>query len=260
MSELKSVDSAGSKAPLRGLIIPAIAAVLAIAVLVTLGNWQIERLSWKEALIARVDARFDAPAVTAPGPASWPGLTVEDVDYLHVALEGHFLPGELHVYAVLSKPRGTYSGPGYWIVSPFETTDGWVVFVNRGFVPDRQKEVASRPGSDAPQGDILIDGTIRRAEPAGSMTPQADIAKNVWFVRDPQEMAAAFKIDPTRAAPYSVDLRASHGRENALPQPGETKVSFNNPHMGYALTWYGLALAALGVFVAFAVGRFKTRS
>lgn len=256
----EKAESMTSTAPAwKGLIVPAVLVIAAMAVLVTLGNWQMRRLVWKEALIARVDERFNAPAVSAPGPAEWPALTTEAIDYLHVELSGHFLPGELHVYAVLGQPRGAYSGPGYWIVSPFESDAGWTVFVNRGFVPDGKKESASRPGSDAPSGPFDIDGTIRRAEPAGSMTPDADAAKNVWFVRDPEQMAAALGLDAARVAPFTVDLRASHATPGALPQPGETKISFNNPHLGYALTWYGVALAALGVFVAFAFGRLRTQ-
>ena len=259
-NEAVPVGEPAPKSAWRDLIVPAIAVTLVIAVLVSLGSWQMRRLVWKEALIARVDARFDAPAVAPPGPADWGDLTVENSDYLRVDLNGRYLPGELHVYTVLAKPRGTFRGPGYWIVSPFRTENGWIVFVNRGFVPDGKKEPASRPGSDAPIGLQRIDGTIRRAEPAQTFTPDAEPLKNVWFVRDPAEMGKAFGLDGARVAPYTVDLRASHATPNALPQPGETKVSFNNPHLGYALTWYGLGLAAFGVFIAFAVGRLKRRN
>ena len=244
----------------RALIVPGILVLVAFVVLVALGNWQMRRLAWKEALIARVDTRIDAAAVPLPGPESWAGQTIEDIDYLHVAFSGHYLPGELHVYTALANPRGTYGGPGYWVVSPFETDAGWTVFVNRGFVPDARKEPATRPGSAAPAGTVEIDGTIRRPEPAQMFTPDADPDKNIWFVRDPSEMAKAFGLDAAKVAPFTVDLRASHGREGALPQPGETMVSFNNPHLGYALTWYGVAAALLGVFGFVVYGRSKRLS
>lgn len=243
----------------RGLVLPGVLVVIALAILVSLGNWQMRRLAWKEALIARVDQRIDAPAIPAPGPEAWPGLTEEAVDYLHVTLSGRFLDGEFHVYTALADPRGSFGGPGYWIVSPFETEAGWIVFVNRGFVPDGRKEQAERPGSGAPQGTVSLDATIRRAEPPQFTTPDPDRAKNVWFVRDPAMMADALGIDAARVAPYTLDLRASHGAPGQLPQPGESMVSFNNPHLGYAFTWYGLALAALGVFAVFAAGRLRRR-
>ncbi|PTW62258.1 surfeit locus 1 family protein [Breoghania corrubedonensis] len=240
----------------RGLVVPGVLLVAVLAVLVSLGNWQMRRLSWKLDLIDRVESRLKVAPVPPPGPAEWPKLDQDRIDYRQVHLGGHYLPGETHVFTALGEPKGRYGGPGFWVMVPFATSDGWIVFVNRGFVPQDLKDPGKRPGSSAPKGDVTLQGTIRHAEKDGSSLA-ADPEKNIWYRRDPAELARAAGLDAGSVAPYTIDLNASMAPEGGLPQPGETKVTFNNPHLGYAMTWYGLAAAALGVFVAFAAGRLK---
>ena len=54
-------------ARLRGLILPAVLTLAALAVLVSLGNWQVERLAWKEDLIARATERPAGPVAGFAG-------------------------------------------------------------------------------------------------------------------------------------------------------------------------------------------------
>lgn len=245
------------RAAVRGLILPAILLIAALVVLISLGTWQMRRLAWKLDLIDTVATRLDAPAVAPPGPNDWPSLDQKEIDYRHVRLTGRYLPGETHVFTALGEPKGRYGGPGYWVMVPFVAEDGWTVFINRGFVPDALKDPEKRPESAAPDGTLTIDGTIRHAEEGSYVTPSAEPAKNIWFLRDPVRLAGAADIPADTVAPYTIDLRASMMPEGGLPQPGETKVTFDNPHLGYAITWYGLAASAAGVFLVFAAGRLR---
>ena len=240
----------------RSLIVPGVLLLVVLAVLISLGNWQMRRLSWKLALIDRVESRLAADPAPPPGPQDWPGLKADDIDYRQVRLTGTYLPGDLYVFTALGSPRGRYGGPGYWVMTPFQTTGGWIVFVNRGFVPQGLKAPDTRPGSGARAGVVTLEGTIRHAETEGT-TLDADPQKNIWYRRDPTELAEGADIPSDEVAPYTIDLNASMMPESGLPQPGETTVTFNNPHLGYALTWYGLAAAGLGVFIVFAFGRFR---
>jgi surfeit locus 1 family protein len=80
-------------------------------------------------------------------------------------------------------------------------------------------------------------------------TPSNDPARGEWFVRDPRAIAAAFAL--TRVAPFTIDADATPN-PGGLPAGGETRLNFPNNHLGYALTWFGLAAALAGVFGAFA--------
>jgi surfeit locus 1 family protein len=238
----------------RRLLWPALATAVAFAVLLALGSWQMARLTWKLDLIERVESRVDAAPVPAPGPAVWPDLETDDWDYRPVEVSGRFLDGELYYYIALSDARGPVGGPGYFVYTPFQTDEGYVVMVNRGFVPDGQRSPDTRPGSAAPEGEVALVGLWRRDERGNMFTLEAD--KGIWFVREARKMAVSLGIDPqtTRVAPFTIDARAEFTSASGLPQAGETIVSFTNNHLQYVVTWYGLALVLLGVFFAYARG------
>ncbi|SDT91965.1 SURF1 family protein [Stappia sp. ES.058] len=238
----------------RRLFWPALATAVAFAVLLTLGSWQVARLNWKLALIERVETRVDAAPVPAPGPAAWPDLETDDWDYRPVEVRGRYLDGEVYYYISLADARGETGGPGYFVYAPFRADRGFVVMVNRGFVPDGRRRPGTRPGSAAPGGEVTLSGLWRRDERGNMFTLEAD--KGIWFVREARKMAAALGVsDPdTRIAPYSIDAGAEQTPASGLPQAGETIVSFTNNHLQYAVTWYGLALVLLAVFFAYARG------
>ncbi len=132
------------------LIIFALLTLAAFVVLIGLGAWQLQRLAWKEALIAAATERPELAPVPAPGPDAWPNFSFDDWNYRRVSLTGTFGPGEAYAWTNLSEPQGGLQrGTGYFVVAPFTTSDGWTVFVNRGFVPDAMRDPDTRPGSAA---------------------------------------------------------------------------------------------------------------
>lgn len=215
------------------------------AVCIFLGHWQMDRLAEKEALIAAVDQRIDAAPVPVPGAESWAGLDTATMLYQPVELTGAYRYTQtITVFTSLSNAKGQYSGPGYWVVTPFELQAGGTVFVNRGFVPEQYQEAAALGdlhGEDP--GVVTVTGLLRMPEPAGFMTPDANMSDRIEWVRDPERMARM--VDPALApfAPFYVDLPAS--ADGSLPQGGETVITFPNNHFGYALTWYGFAIIAV---------------
>ncbi|MGJ8529764.1 SURF1 family protein [Maritalea sp.] len=206
----------------------------------TLGFWQMERLGWKEQLIATAKARSSTPAVEVPPQATWSTLDPQSVDFQPVTLSGQFLDhSEARVFISLPKKNGRYGGPGYWIVTPFELTAGGIVYVNRGFVP---QELAFNAGYEtAPTGPMQISGVLRRAERVGSATLEPDLAKNVDWVINPERLASVLFSDLGTVAPFYVHWQPTDA--SALPQPAQTgEVEFPNKHLEYALTWFALAL------------------
>lgn len=224
------------------------AALVLVVVLLGLGTWQVHRRAWKLDLIARVDARVHAPPVAAPGPQAWSSVTAASDEYRHVRVAGTFLNDkETLVQAV------TNYGPGFWLLTPLETTAGFTVLVNRGFVPSEMRDPATRQAARV-EGVTTVDGLLRLSEPGGAFLRHNDPAGDRWYSRDVSAIAA--KRDLEDVAPYFIDA-------DGPPQPGHTPiggltvVSFPNNHLVYALTWYGLAVILAGAIIG--IGRDEWR-
>ncbi len=232
------------------LLWQALAAVLGFVILCALGAWQVERLFWKEALIARVTADFNGPPTAAPG--SWAGLDLSDLEYRPVSVTGHFLNDkEAYANAALTEPKGPRGGFGFFVMTPFQTDAGWIVYVNRGFVPREFKAPGTRPGGQV-TGQTIVVGAVRRPSDRDWFMPGDDAVKNEWFSRDPQLYAKAAGLPAERVAPFIIDARFDPSLPGGLPQGGETIVDFPNSHLGYAITWLGLAATLAGVFGVYA--------
>jgi surfeit locus 1 family protein len=230
------------------LVWPTVCTLAALAVLIGLGTWQMQRKAWKEGLIAQIETRSHAE----PGPivpeAGWAGWRADADEFRRVRVTGTFLhEHEAPVYGLAPGERGAPL-QGYYLFTPLRLADGALVFVNRGFVPTELRDPASRPESQ-PQGEVTVTGLVRAPEKTGWFRPEDAPAQNRWFTRDPQAMAAAMGL--LRVAPFYVEADATPN-PGGWPRGGQTRLELPNNHLQYALTWYGIALTLLGVFAAFA--------
>jgi surfeit locus 1 family protein len=240
---------------LRRLVWPALAAAIGIAILLALGTWQLQRLAWKTALLDRIQTSLTGPPIPAPPPEAWSTLDFGELDYRPVAVTGRFLNGEeIYANATLTQPKGPLGGYGFFVMTPFRTDAGWIVYVNRGFVPRAEKSPDARRDGRI-EGETTVVGPLRLPIRRAWFMPADDSAGNEWFSRDPALYAEAQGRDPALVAPYLIDARADPTLPAGLPQGGETIVDLPNNHLGYAITWFGLAAALAGVFVAFARSR-----
>lgn len=240
----------------RSLLPVTLAALAAFCVLVGLGVWQLERLAWKQGLVATVEARIHKEPVALPPEADWAHIDFANDEYRRVRVQGRFRHDlEVQVYALVdSEPDGS-GGPGYWVVTPLDLSDGSFVLINRGFVPLDRRAPATRAQGQV-DGLVTITGLLRLPEEAGLFTPANDAARDSWYVRDPDAIASAKEL--VRVAPFLIDADAT-ANPGGLPRGGLTRVSFPNRHLEYALTWFGLAATLLGVFAAYAWGRVRRR-
>jgi surfeit locus 1 family protein len=223
-------------------------AVIGFAILCGLGTWQLQRLGWKQDLIARVESRTELPPVPAPGPATWPDIDFGELDYRPVTVAGTFRHDlEVHAYAALADPNGPVGGQGFFVLTPLETEDGWTVIVNRGFVPEAGKEAATRAEGQI-GGLVEVAGLLRPPQGRNAFTPADDRVANIWFTRDPAAIGEALGLGPN-LAPYYIDAFFDPDLPGGLPQGGETELVFSNNHLQYAITWYGLALALAVIVV-----------
>jgi surfeit locus 1 family protein len=230
----------------RGVLIPSIAAIMAFAVLVSLGLWQLDRKAWKDGLVDTLEQRLSAPPVALPAASAWPQLSAAQDEFTRVTLTGEFLHDrEAAVYTTGSSMRGGLAEPGYWIFTPLRLDGGPVVIVNRGFVPYDKHDPATRLAGEV-AGPVSLTGVLRWPELPGLFTPATDPARNIWFSRDSSAMAAAKGVN---AAPFYVELESPEP-PGGLPRVGRLQAVLPNNHFGYALTWLGLAAVLAGVYVA----------
>jgi surfeit locus 1 family protein len=211
---------------------------LAIAMLCALGVWQLHRLTFKTALLDRIDARIHAPVPLAD-ESEWRRLKADDYEYRHVALSGSY---EHEKETLVFRPSaGTV---GYLVLTPLQMASGALVIVNRGFVPSDKKEPASRLAGQI-TGMVTVTGLMRPPEARNFFTPADSPAQGIWFTRDPLAIAQAKGL--SRSAPFSIDLDAAP-IPGGLPRGGTTVLAIPNNHLEYALTWFGLAAALAAIF------------
>jgi surfeit locus 1 family protein len=234
---------------LKALLWPAIFTLAAGTILIGLGIWQLERLQWKEDLIAQIDTRSTMPPQPLPPLADWGSLAPEDYDYRHVEAEGTFEHDkEALVFHGPGFSRKGISTPGYLVLTPLRLASGGIVIVNRGFVPENLKDRATRLEGEI-AGPVKITGLMRPPEPRNAFTPADDPAAGRYFTRDPALIAAGFGL--AGAAPFSIDAD-DVPMPGGWPKGGTTEIAIPNNHLSYALTWFGLAFGLFAVFIAFA--------
>jgi surfeit locus 1 family protein len=229
-----------------GLLLPTL---VAFAILIGLGVWQIERKAWKEGLIADLTERLAAPPQALPPPRDWPALDAARDEYRRVSFTAQFENDkEALVFASASgfRPDVADAGPGYWVFTPARLAAGGIVMVNRGFVPDARKNPQTRAPGEV-SGPVTLAGVMRWPDDRRWFTPNDDAARNLWFVRDPAAIAAAKGL--ASVAPFYVE-QESPAPPGGLPQPGRLVVSLPDNHLQYALTWFGLAVVLAGSFIA----------
>jgi surfeit locus 1 family protein len=227
----------------RRLLAPAIATLAGLAILISLGCWQLRRLAWKEELLAKIESRAHAPAEAVPSEAEWQELKPEDYEYRRVGVSGTFLnDDETYLF------RAAANGPVYRVLTPLRLTNGATVLVDRGIVPLDLRDPTRRAAGQI-EGEVQVTGLMRAPEPRNFFTPADRPDRREWYSRDPEAVAKA--IDLARAAPFSIDLEAP-AAPGGWPRAGATIRDIPNDHLSYALTWFGLAATLAGVFVAYA--------
>ena len=239
-----------------GLVWPTLLSILGLVVLVGLGVWQLQRMTWKNSLIAAIETRVvREPVALSEVMKRWQTLK-GDVDYTRAWVSGEFQHDKERFYYA-PHPR---LGPGYHVYTPLRLADpsGKVLWINRGYLP-RGKRARNARANGLPAGEVKVTGLVRLAGLQGMFSPDNDVAGNTWYWRDLAAMhASAYEEAETSPLPFFLDAEAQPGQKAGIwPKGGVTDINLPNKHFGYALTWLGLAMTLLGVYVAFALSRLR---
>ena len=214
--------------------------LLGFGLCVAAGTWQVNRLEWKQGLIAQI-AAANAQAPLAALPTDDAALAT--LQFRKVKLSGSWAKNtEFHL-----TPRYFRDQFGYWIITPFTLADGRIVLVNRGWIPGKKKLPETRPET-AVRGRATITGMVRVGPERSAFTPISQPEKNIWFGRDIAQMAEFAKL--ANIVPVMVDIVGEQDVKH-LPIPSDGTIRLRNDHLSYILTWYGIALGILVIFLVY---------
>lgn len=212
-----------------------------LAALLTLGSWQVQRLNWKTELIATLEARLAEAPLALSGAES-----VEADNFRQARALGAFreAAGDPRVPARFLTSKAPY-GPGFRAITPFRLENGVEILVDRGFTPDQQEIPAPMAGT------VELVGALHWPREVGGFTPEPAVAAGRWFARDVPRLAEALGTAPVMLVLSEPPGLVSGGAgAERWPQPSPVTIDLPNNHLGYAVTWYGLAAVWLVMSLA----------
>jgi len=225
--------------PFRPTLWPTLFTVPALILLLGLGTWQVERLHWKEGLIATRTERSSGPPIALPAAAAQPA----DYEFSKTRASGHFLNDkEMYLAA-----RSLNGNAGFHVVTPLVVSDGSAVLVDRGWIPLERKEPATRAEGEL-AGEVSIEGLLRGSQKQSWLVPDNDPQANVWFYVDVPAMARAVRL--ARVRPYFIEAGPA-ANPGGYPIGGQSHIELPNNHLQYALTWYSFAVSLAVIYVIY---------
>lgn len=227
--------------------VPTIAMLVVVATCLFLAVWQLQRLQQKTELIASIE---QAQALPPKDIHSFTEQELLGSEWRNVVATGVFL----HEHELHATPRYLKNKLGYAILTPLAITNGketQYVLVNRGWV-EREKREASTRSAGNTKGAVIVEGAIRLQMKQKMFTPDNQPQINLWLWYDLPAMAKATGL---KLLPIIIDAAAVRNVDGSkikdAPEPFPVEIKIRNDHAGYAVTWFLLALSALGVFVAY---------
>ena len=232
----------------RPLPVLSIVTLIALAILVALGLWQLERRAEKHALLTEISQRMIAPA------ESIEGLLVDETQapFRHATAQGNFEnTQESYVFAPRTDDSGTHLG--YKVITPLRLTASALVLVDRGWVPEEKRDPATRLKGQI-DGPVSLRGLLRPTTAPGLFTPDPNLVEHIWYVHDIEAMASARGFKPATLLYLEASTPVPGG-----PEPTADVPEIPDNHLQYALTWFALGIALVVIYFVFHHSRGRLR-
>jgi surfeit locus 1 family protein len=195
-----------------------------VAVLCSLGIWQVLRMYEKRGQLEAMVAGITTPPIAVPAHPN-----PETDRYRPVTAEGRFTGERLYVLS-----GKALVGAGVRVIAVLQTTDGRRILVDRGFLPEDDKH------KDLTATDAKISGNLMWPRDANDYTPPPDPKTGLWFARDAVAMAAQLNTEATL-------IVANAPTGDGIEAIGVDTSTIPNDHQGYAITWFSLAAVWAGM-------------
>jgi len=234
---------ASTTARFRPGLWPTLTVVLGLPLLLMLGTWQVQRLEWKTNLIAMLETRHAEPAIALPATAE----LRPDLAHRPVRVTAELQPQPALRYGV-DRQQGR---PGHDVLQLARLDDGRALVVNRGWLAEDAPPVETPPGEVTLTGPVRWIADLERPWPTPANDPQA----NRWYWYDRDALGRAFGVEVLPVVLVASERVLPAGPAVPVPQP--MAVNLPNNHLGYAITWYGLAAALVVIYALYGLKRGK---
>lgn len=221
----------------RPLPVLTVATAIALAILIALGTWQIERRVEKHALLAQIDARSEA----APAPVEILLATGDYAAHRHATALGTFAHDkEAYVYHPRTDDGPTR--PGFKVLTPFELASGGTLLVDRGWIAEASRDPVTRKKGEV-AGEVELEGILRPATKPGTFTPPPNAKDRIYYSRDSAEIAKALGLTLKSKLIFETTTKTEGG-----PEPLPSALNIPDNHLQYAITWFGLAIVLIVIY------------
>lgn len=221
---------------MRRYVFPILMGLAGVAVLTSLGFWQLRRMEEKRLYIAEIEARISNAAIPLPAAPEEAAHKFQAV-FAEGRFTGEFLE-------VLAGQKG--ASPGVLVIEAFALPDGRRIMVQRGFIGEADRSTP-RKASEA-----RVEGHLHWPQDTGASTPPPDAKTGLWFARDVGAMAAKLDTEATFI------VASGPTGDGIAPTPLDSHGIPDN-HWAYAVQWFLLAVTWAGMTV-YLLWRIKRRT
>jgi surfeit locus 1 family protein len=213
--------------------------IVLIALLISLGRWQLRRADEKRLLFDSFAAGTDATQVIELG-------TSPLRRYQHIEAVGHYDQSR----QILIDNMVNGERPGYFVITPFALTGGGWMLVNRGWVPLGASR-AERPA-------IPVADDTRHVRGRADHMPSPGIQLGARVVLAPPFPVVAAFPSRNEIAGLLHETSWTTATDLVLLDPAEPDGYVRNwsapgfaplRHIGYAVQWFALALTLFVIYV-----------
>ncbi|RVU83885.1 SURF1 family protein [Leucothrix sargassi] len=228
-------------------LIPTLAFLVVFPVLLSLGQWQLNRAEEKREIERGVEAAMSKPALLL-NQTNLSSLTQQV--YRAVKLEGRFDTDHQYLW-----DNKTHKGKsGYYVLTPFVLKDtAQRIIVNRGWVPilGRRDEY---PDISVSTDQVVVEGVIKMPSNALQLSDSTVTnALNFPLTIQAFEPSVIMQQLGVEVLPIMVELSPNEAQGYVREwQPYYGKIG---KHIGYAVQWFIMALIALFLYIKLNIRR-----